>query len=124
MRNSYSHPIVEPDMPARDLLPGVTTRSCPPRVVCDARAAIRAAKRRAYLRDGLQITLLVAVDYLFIHWPDSRMPFLDRGSSLDFLRAVNAVAVADLWLTRALPKWWAKRIAHTWSRTERDRFTR
>ncbi|HYI11225.1 MAG TPA: hypothetical protein VEK57_19370 [Thermoanaerobaculia bacterium] len=111
-------------MPVRDLLPGVTTRSCPPRVVCDAHAAIRAAKRRAYLRDGIQITLLIAVDYLFVHWPDSRIPFLDRDSSLALLRAVNVVAVADLWLTRALPKWWARRIAGTWSRTERERFTR
>ncbi len=111
-------------MPARDLLPGVTTRSCPPRVACDARAAIRAAKRRAYLRHGLQIALLVAIDYLFIHWPESRIPFLDRGSSLAFLRAVNALAVADLWLTRALPRWSARRIAVTWSRAERERFTR
>lgn len=74
------------------------------------------------LRDATQISLLLAVDYLFVHWPDSRMPFMDRDSSLAFLRAVNFVAVADLWLTRALPKWWARRIATTWSRSERERF--
>ena len=109
-------------MPTSDLLPGVTTRSCPPRVVCDAHAAIRRARRRAYFRHALQIALLVAVDFLFVYWPDSRLPFLDRGSSLTFLRAVNAAIIADLWLSRALPKWTAKRIADTWSRNERAKF--
>ena len=109
-------------MPARELLPGVTTDSCPPRVVFDAHAAIRRARRRAIIRDAAQISLLLAVDYLFIYWPDSRMPFMEREASMAFLRAVNFVAVADLWLTRALPKWWAKRIAGTWSRVEREKF--
>ena len=109
-------------MPTRDLLPGVTTDSCPPRVVFDAHTAIRRARRRAYVRDAIQIVLLLSVDYLFVHWPESRMPFLDRDASLALLRAVNVIAIADLWLTRALPKWWAKRIAGTWSRAERARF--
>ncbi|HEX8618660.1 MAG TPA: hypothetical protein VF911_13840 [Thermoanaerobaculia bacterium] len=109
-------------MPTRELLPGVTADSCPPRVVCDAHAAIRNARRRAFLRDAVQIALLLAVDYLFIHWPDSRMPFLEREASLAFLRGVNLIAVADLWLTRALPKWWARRIAETWSPAEREKF--
>lgn len=109
-------------MPARELLPGVTTDSCPPRVVVDAHAPVRRARRRALLRDATQISLLLAIDYLFIHWPESRMPFMEREASLVFLRVVNFVAVADLWLTRALPKWWARRIAGTWSRVERDRF--
>lgn len=109
-------------MPTRDLLPGVTTDSCPPRVACDARAAIRSARRRALVRDVMQVSLLVAVDYLFFHWPESRMPFLDRSGSLVLLHGVNALIVADLWLVRAMPKWTAKRIADTWSRSERDRF--
>jgi hypothetical protein len=109
-------------MPTSELLPGVTTDSCPPRVVFDAHSAIRKARRRRLLRDVTQIALLLSVDYLFVYWPDSRMPFLDREASLAFLRGVNVVAIADLWLTRALPKWWAKRIAGTWSRAERERF--
>lgn len=109
-------------MPARELLPGVTDDACPPRVVCDAHTAIRRARRRAMFRDATQISLLLAVDYLFMHWPESRMPFLERHTSLTFLRAVNVLAVGDLWLSRALPKWWAKRIAGTWSRVERERF--
>jgi hypothetical protein len=109
-------------MPNIELLPGVSTTSCPPRVACDAHAAIRAARRRAWIRDGLQFSLLLAVDYLFVYWPDSRMPFMERSTSLAFLRGVNIALVGHLWLARALPKWWAKRIATTWSRAEREKF--
>jgi len=111
-------------MPKIDLLPGVTSRSCPPRVVVDAHAAIRKARHRALFRDAMQVTLLVAVDYLFVHWPESRVPFLDRGESLAFLRSMNALIFLHVWLTRALPKWTARRIASTWCRTERERFNR
>jgi hypothetical protein len=111
-------------MPKNELLPGVSTPSCPPRVVCDAHDAIRRARRRAWLRDGLQISLLLAVDYLFAHWPSSRMPFVDRGASLAFLRGVNLMIAGHLWLVRALPKWSARRIAATWSRPEREKFLR
>ena len=79
---------------------------------------------RAWIRDGVQLTLLVGVDYLFVHWPDSRLPFLDRGASLSFLRGVNLAMVGHLWLARALPKWTAKRIASTWCRSEREKFLR
>jgi hypothetical protein len=109
-------------MPIPELLPGVTTESCPPRVVCDARAAIRKARRRAIVRDAVLIVLVAAVDYLFIRWPESRMPFLGRHGSLTLLRWVNVLLVADLWLMRALPKWWARRVAQTWCRSERERF--
>jgi hypothetical protein len=105
-----------------ELLPGVTVDAYPPRVVCDARSAIRNARRRALVRDTVLIVLIAAVDYLFIYWPESRMPFLDRAGSLTLLRWVNAIVVADLWLMRALPKWWARRIAGTWCRVERERF--
>lgn len=109
-------------MPTRELLPGVTTDSCPPRVVCDAHVAIRKARRRALLRDIGQLTILVGVDWLFLRWPEARVPFLGRADSLTILRGVNAIAVADLWLTRAMPKWSAMRIASTWCRSEREKF--
>ena len=105
-----------------DLLPGVSTDSCPPRVVCDAHKAIREARRKAWIRDGAQVSLLVAVDFLFVRWPESRMPFLDRGASLAFLRGVNLAMVSHFWMVRTLPKWWAKRIASTWCRSEREKF--
>jgi hypothetical protein len=109
-------------MPKPELLPGVTTPDCPPRVVCDAHAAIRSARRRAIARDVLQVALILAVDYLFVYWPESRLPFLNRAESLTFLRAVNAFVLVDVFLSRAMPRWAAKRIASTWCRSEREKF--
>jgi len=111
-------------MPKDQLLPGVSISSCPPQVACDAHDAIKRARRRAWIRDGMQLTLLLGVDYLFAHWPQSRLPFLDRGASLAFLRGANVAMVGHLWLVRALPKWWAKRVAATWCRSEREKFLR
>ncbi|MDP9191698.1 MAG: hypothetical protein M3P06_08335 [Acidobacteriota bacterium] len=110
-------------MPNPELLPGVTSDASPPRVVCDARAAIRKARRRAIFRDAVLIVLVASVDFLFFYWPDSRMPFLDRAGSLTLLRGVNVLLVADLWLMRALPKWWARRVSQTWCRSEREKFS-
>ncbi len=109
-------------MPNPELLPGVITDSCPPRVVCDAHMAIRKARRRAILRDAVLIVLVASVDYLFFFWPESRLPFLSRLETLTAIRWMNVLLVADLWLMRALPKWWARRISETWCRAERERF--
>jgi hypothetical protein len=109
-------------MPTRDLLPGVTADSCPPAVVCNAREAIRKARRRAIAKDVLQFALLIVVDCLFLRWPEAHVPFLGRGESLMVLRGVNAAAIAQLCLARALPKWTAMRIASTWCRSEREKF--
>jgi len=109
-------------MPTRELLPGVTDASCPPPVVCDAHAALRRARNRAYVRDAITLSLFIAADALFIHWPEARLPFANRGQSLTLLWAMNALLLTDLWLVRALPRWWARRIAATWSRSEREKF--
>jgi hypothetical protein len=109
-------------MRKEELLPGVTSKGCPPAVICDAHAAIRRARVRAGFRDFLQVALVLAVDYLFAHWPRTRFPYLDRVESLAFLKGMNLVIIAELWLSRAVPKWWARRIATTWSRRERERF--
>jgi hypothetical protein len=111
-------------MPNPELLPGVTRDDCPPAVVCDARAAIRKARLRALWRDLVLVTMVVAVDALFVRWPEARMPYLERNTSVLVLGAANLLLVADLWLMRTLPKWWARRIAGTWCRAERDRFNR
>lgn len=110
-------------MPKPELLPGVVTTSTPPRVACDAHAAIRRARRRAWLRDGLQFVLLAAVNWLFVYWPDARMPFVDRDTSVMLLRGVNVAILGHMWLVRMLPRWTARRIAATWSRSERDKFS-
>lgn len=125
VRNTYSHFLLALSaMPKPDLLPGVTTVACPPDVVCDARGAIRKARRRAMMRDAAQLSLLVAVDWLFMRWPDARVPFLDRNQSLTLLEITNAAVAAHLWWARVLmPRWAARRIAATWSRAEQQRFT-
>lgn len=111
-------------MPKLELLPGVTSLASPPSVVCDAHAAIRGARRRAWLRDGVQLSLLIAADWLFLYWPDARMPFLERHASLSLLRTMNVAILGHVWLMRSLPRWTAKRIAATWSRSEREKFLR
>jgi hypothetical protein len=111
-------------MPRRELLPGVTADSCPPAVVCDAHAAIRKARRRAIARDVAQIVLIACIDYLFVRWPESHIPGLNRLQSFIALEAINALILADIWITRALPAWTARRIAATWSRSEREKFQR
>lgn len=111
-------------MATRPLLPGVTNDSCPPAVVCDAREAMRKARRRALWRDAVQLALLVAVDVLFIRWPESRLPFTGRSQSLTLLAGMNAAIGAHVWLVRMLPRWRARLVAATWSRSERERFRR
>ena len=111
-------------MPKPELLPGVTTSASPPSVRCDAHAAIRRARRQAWVRDGAQLSLLIAADWLFLYWPDSRMPFLDRHASLFLLRMMNVAILGHVWLMHTLPRWTAKRIASTWSRSEREKFLR
>ena len=112
-------------MPKPELLPGVTTSACPPAVVCDAKGAIRRARRRAFLRDAGQIGLLLAVDYLFFHWPESRIPMLGRDTSLRIIELTNAAVAVHLWWTRVLsPKLTARRMMLTWSRAEQKKFTR
>ena len=111
-------------MSRNDLLPGVTTAECPPPVVCDSRSAIRRARFRAAARDVAQVVLLAGVDYLFIGWPTTHLPFADRHRSIEMVLAVNAASLVWLWLSRAVPRWTARRIAATWSHTERRRFER
>lgn len=104
------------------LLPGVTRTQVPPAVVFDSRDAIRRARRRRVLRDVIDIVLLVAVDALFVRWPSTHVPFLDRQDSLFLLAALNVAVLGYLWLARVLPAWSARRVAATWSAAERTRF--
>ena len=111
-------------MPNDPLLPGVTTTHVPPAVVFDSRDAIRRARRRRVMRDVVDVLLLLAVDALFVRWPSTHVPFLDRHDSLFVLAALNVVVLAYLWLARVLPAWSARRVAATWSTAERSRFLR
>jgi hypothetical protein len=111
-------------MPRPELLPGISHRGCPPVVHCDPRPAIRRARRRALFRDISQLLLVVAVDALLIRWPAAHVPMLTRYDSVMLVAAVNALMIGYVWLTRAFPKWSARRIASTWAPAERARVGR
>jgi len=104
------------------LLPGVTVTDCPPVAVCDAHRAIRGARRKAVLYDVAQLLLLAGVDWLFVRWPSAHVPMLDRHDSLLVVAAMNALMAGYIWLARAFPRWSARRVAATWSPSERARF--
>jgi len=105
----------------RSLLPGVRDAGTPPAVVIDSRAVIARARRRAAVRDVLDLVLLFCVDGLFLGWPRAHVPMLDRADSLAALLLLNAAMVAFVWLTRAFPRWRARRVAATWCAAERTR---
>ena len=108
-------------MPRPKLLPGISQQGCPPVVHCDPRPAITRARRRALFRDILQLLLVAAVDYLLIRWPAAHVPMLSRFDSVALVAMVNVVMIGYVWLTRAFPKWSARRIASTWCPAERAR---
>ena len=121
--NSYSQlGVGMVTMPTTELLPGVSPESCPPSVVCDARRAIRRARVFAFVRDAVQVVLLVGVNFLFLRWPESHLPFAGRALSLKVLEAMSVLLIAHIWIMRALPRWTARRIAATWCRSEQQRF--
>ena len=105
----------------RSLLPGVLDVRTPPAVVFQSRKVIAGARRRAAIRDVLDLLLLAGVDGLFLRWPRAHVPALDRADSLLLLAAVNAMLLAYLWLARAVPRWNARRVASTWCIAERSR---
>lgn len=111
-------------MPKTELLPGVSSDRCPPATVCNPRREIAVARRKAALRDSIQIVLLLAVNYLFIHYPSTRLPFADRLESQMLLAGITAAVMTSVWLSRMLPRWSARRTAETWSRREQEQFKR
>jgi len=106
------------------LLPGVSDAGVPPPVIIDSRAVVARARRRAIVRDVIDLSLLVSVDGLFLRWPAAHVPFLDRHDSLLVLLGLNAMLVSYVWLVRAVPRWAARRVATTWRVSERARFFR
>ena len=103
------------------LLPGVSEVRTPPAVVFRSRTVVAGARRRAAVRDVLDLLLLAGVDGLFLRWPRAHVPGLDRLDSLLLLAAVNAMLIGYIWLSRALPRWSARRVASTWCVAERSR---
>lgn len=106
----------------RELLPGVSHAESPPHVVFQSRAVVVRARRRALLRDVLDLVLLIAVDVLFVRFPNTHVPLLGRHNSLTILLSLNAALLAYVWFARALPRWRARRVASTWNANERGWF--
>lgn len=102
-------------------LPGVSDDRVPPAVVMSSRKVIRRARRRAAFRDVVDLVILAFVDALFVQWPDAHIPALGRESSLMVLAFMNLAMFATMWLSRAIPRWRAKRVATTWTSAERRR---
>lgn len=105
-----------------DLLPGVTTDSCPPVVVADSRRAVLRARRRAWLRDASNLVLLAAVDYVCIAWPAAHIPFIGREESMILVALLNAAVITHVVMSRLSARLAARRIAGTWCHRERARF--
>jgi hypothetical protein len=106
----------------RPLLPGVSTGAQRPSVVFHSKRVVRRARVRAILRDSVDLLFLIGVDWFFIRWPRAHVPFLDRHGSVLVLAAVNAALITYVLLVRVFPRWRARRVASTWSFTERSRF--
>ena len=106
----------------RPLLPGVSAVANPPAVIVQSRKVIQRARIRAIMRDIFDVLLLVGVDWFFIRWPRAHVPLLDRHESVLILLGVNVALLSYVCLARAVPRWRARRVASTWSFSERARF--
>ena len=108
----------------RDLLPGVSHLGSPPDIIYESRRVIASARRRAAARDLFDLLLLASVDGLFLRWPHAHIPMLDRDLTALILAAANALVMTYMLSARFLPRWRARRLATTWSVSERSRFVR
>ncbi len=105
------------------LIPGVQGRDVvPPRPVFNANQQIEAARKRAAIRDGIDIAVLVAVDIFYLAWPAARIPFLSRDTTMWVLVTLHALVVLSWFRSRLYAKWRASRISSTWSDREREQF--
>ena len=111
-------------MNKRTLLPGVAPSGAPPEVVFESRRVVTSARRRAVVRDVFDLLLLAGVDWLFMRWPHAHVPALDRDQTALIVAAANALVITFIWTSRALPRWRARRVASTWSASEKNRFVR
>ena len=108
-----------------EFLPGVAgPGTVPPVPVCDTKEAVEAARRRRMLRDLTDGLLLLALDYLFLAWPNAHVPFMTRSGSMTLLVLMHVVVIGYWIIARELPPLRAKRIASTWAPAERTRLAR
>lgn len=117
-------PTPMPKRPNTTLLPGVDEAGAPPPVRFASKGVVQQARRRKIVHDIRDATLLALVDAFFLSWPRARIPLLDRKESLLLLLTVNVALALYLWLSRTIPRWRARRLAATWSPSERSRFSK
>jgi hypothetical protein len=110
--------------PRKDLLPGVRETEVPPVAIFDPRRTLKKARRRAAFRDAFDLILLFGVDWFFVAWPRTHIPFFSRHDSLTILIGVNLLFIVYVVAARKIPEWRARRIASTWAPAERQKFNR
>lgn len=104
------------------LLPGVRQTAVPPaNTIPNLGSIVEQARSQHLVRDVVDVLLLLLVDTLFLAWPTSHIPFLSRQDSGLVLVAAHVGLLAHFVLTRTLPRYRARRIAATWSNTERSK---
>jgi hypothetical protein len=104
------------------LLPGVSQTAVPPSVsMRNLAVTVEQARYDRFVRDAVDVLLLLLVDTLFLAWPTSHIPFLSRELSGAILVAAHVGLIAHFVVTRSLPRYRAQRIAQTWSATEQSK---
>jgi hypothetical protein len=89
--------------------------------VFESRAVIASARRWAVVRDACNLLLLASVDAMFLGWPHTHIPLLDRSASVAVLLVINGLSVAYMWSARSVPRWRARHVASTWCPAERNK---
>ena len=106
-----------------ELLPGVSPERSRPAVRCNSRSILTRARRTAIVRECIQAVLIIAIDVLFVVFPNTHVPLMTRGQSMNLLLLFHAVIGAQVLLCRMIPVWRARRIASSWSADERRRLS-
>ncbi len=105
-----------------ELVPGAGgPETAPPSVRINAGNVIRSARLRADLSDLFDLSILLAINLMFMAWDTAHIPFVSRDASMAILLSANALYVVDWLVTRYVPQWRARRVASTWSQDERSR---
>jgi hypothetical protein len=124
-RNNITPESVTRGVTRIDRIPGVSgPETCSPQRRTDARGPVEAARRKANRRDALDLSLLLAVDFLFASWESARVPLLDRSDTIFILLAVHLMVFGSIIAARLLPAWRARRVSSTWKPAEQVRFAR
>lgn len=102
-------------------LPGTARSLERDRSAVDTASEIRRARLRQDVSDLSDLALLIGVNLLFLFWESAQIPFLGRDLSMMLLLGLNAFYVGSWIVARVVPLLRARRIATSWSESERAR---